>query len=83
DRGDRITDFEVGADLLDFGGVFELNRYGSSTPFDDYIRVSQGNGRSFVQVDLNGDFGRRDRFRTFATLSGVTATDLTVDSFVL
>ncbi|MEO1390684.1 MAG: ExeM/NucH family extracellular endonuclease, partial [Cyanobacteria bacterium J06634_6] len=83
DRRDRITDFEVGADLLDFSGVFELNRYDSSTPFDDYIRVRQGNGKSFVQLDLNGDFGRRDRFRTFATLDGVMANDLTVDSFVL
>ena len=82
DRRDRITDFEVGADLLDFSRVLNLNRYGSSTPFDDYIRVRQGSGRSFVQVDLNGDFGRRDRFRTFATLNGVTASDLTVDSFV-
>ncbi|MEM9162984.1 MAG: type I secretion C-terminal target domain-containing protein, partial [Cyanobacteria bacterium P01_F01_bin.4] len=83
DRSDHITDFEIGVDLIDFSILFDLNRYGSANPFDDYIRVVQGRGRTNIQIDLNGDFGRRDRFRTFASLAGITASDVTIDSFVL
>ncbi|EKU98347.1 putative extracellular nuclease [Leptolyngbya sp. PCC 7375] len=84
DRHDRITDFDVNVDLLDFSDIFEHSRrYGSATPFDDYIRVVQGTGGTHVQVDLNGDFGRRDRFRIFAVLEGVTAADVTADNFVV
>lgn len=64
---------------LSFNG---LARYVSATPFDDYIQIVQGNGRTNVQVDLNGDFEGRDRLKTFAILDGVTAAEVTIDSFV-
>ncbi|NET61325.1 MAG: endonuclease [Symploca sp. SIO2E6] len=83
DRKDRISDFEVGSDLIDFSKIFELSRYSSATPFDDYIRVVQQGANAAVKIDLVGDFGRRDLFRTVAVLEDVTATDVTVDSFVL
>ena len=84
DRSDHIIDFDVNADLIDFSDIFEdLRRYGSATPFDDYVRVVQGARGANVQIDLNGDFGRRDRFRTFALLEGVAASDVTVDNFVV
>ena len=66
DRRDRITDFEVGVDQIDFTEIFELQRYGSATPFDDYVQVVQQGENTAVQIDLNGDFGQGDRFRTFA-----------------
>lgn len=82
DRRDRIKDFEVGSDKLDFTDIFELFRYGSATPIDDYVRVVQQGENAAVQIDLNGDFGFFDRFRTFALLENTVASSVTSDSFV-
>ncbi|NJM96234.1 MAG: ExeM/NucH family extracellular endonuclease [Phormidesmis sp. RL_2_1] len=84
DRTDRITDFEVGADLIDFSSILNnLRRYGSATPFDDYIQVVQLGSDAAVQIDLNGDLGSRDRFTTITLLQGVVAETVTEASFVL
>lgn len=83
DRTDTITDFEVGADLIDFSAIFADPRYGSATPFTDYVQVVQQGSNTAVQIDLNGDFGRFDRFSTFAVLQNVFATTVTEASFVL
>lgn len=83
DRRDRITDFEVGLDLIDLSVLLDAPQYGSATPFEDYVRVIGRGNNAFVAVDLNGDFGRGDRFATFAVLQGVDAAEVTAESFIL
>ena len=83
DRRDAIVDFEEGIDLIDFSQIFQLQRFGSATPFDDYVRVVQRGVNTAVQIDLNGDLGLRDRFRTFALLENTLASEVTVNNFVV
>lgn len=90
-RVDRITDFEpntdfdpnMDMDLIDFSHIFDLPRYGSETPFDDYVRLSQQGADTVVKIDLNGDLGRRDRFRPLVVLEDVMVDDLNEENFLL
>jgi Ca2+-binding RTX toxin-like protein len=83
DRTDILSDFEVETDLIDFSAIFADPRYGSATPFIDYVQVVQQGSSTAVQIDLNGDVGRFDRFSTFAVLQNVVATTITEANFVL
>lgn len=70
--------------MIDFSAIFGrgLQRYGSTTPFDEYVRVRQQGADTAVQIDLNGDFGQRDRFKTFALLKNITASEVKKESFI-
>lgn len=83
DRHNRIKDFEVNVDSLDMSEIFDMARFGSINPFDDYIRVIDRGSKTWVQVDIFGDARWRDRFRTIAILENVSASDVTSDSFIL
>ncbi len=68
DAGDRITDFELGADVLDLSAIFTA----AATPgvLGSNIRFVDGNGAAAVQVILGG------RRTTLAIVEGVTAAQL-------
>jgi hypothetical protein len=79
DRGDTITDFEVGKDkivltqLLD--SLVAKGYIGANAIGDRYVKVVQGNSaRNFsVQIDADGP-GGQDIFKPFITVN-VTSTD--------
>ncbi|WP_017326055.1 endonuclease/exonuclease/phosphatase family protein [Synechococcus sp. PCC 7336] len=76
-RRDRITDFEVTQDAIDFSQIFASEPYGdSSNPFEDYVRLVQRGTGTAVQIDRRGDIGDRDVFRTVAFLADVSVLEL-------
>lgn len=83
DRRDQITDFDVSTDTIDISQILDNQRYGSQTPFDDYVQLVRLGNSTAVQVDLSGDFGQRDIFRTLTVLAGIGAVELTMDNFKL
>ncbi len=71
ERGDVITDFQVGKDQLDFSALLNPNLHNSATPFADYIKLSENNGNTTVEFNAKGD--KRPRFsRPIVTLEGTT-----------
>ena len=78
---DQITDFEANADFIDLSDIFDLFRFSSETPFADYIQLVQDGPDTILDINVRGDFGSPS-FRTFATLEGVTATDITASNFI-
>lgn len=79
---DFITDFNVDADRLDFSDIFGLFRFGSETPFEEYVQLLQQDVDTLVQIDVRGDFFGPDLFRTFAVLEGVSASTVTAENFI-
>jgi hypothetical protein len=67
---DRISDFKVGDDILDFAPLFDANPiYGETLPqarFDNYLNVRVKGQRTIIQLDLAGDNG--DNFQRFVLL---------------
>ncbi|MEO0771353.1 MAG: choice-of-anchor Q domain-containing protein, partial [Cyanobacteria bacterium J06649_4] len=82
---DAIADFKVGEDRIDLSGIFSDARYDSSTPFEDYIRLGQGNRLSarLEVLDINRSRPGKAVFQTLAVLNRVSASELNADSFVL
>ena len=68
-RGDTITDFEVGRDKFELSKFFSTAKYGSVNVFNDYIKIVGTGEGAKVKIDLLGDSG--DQFKTLATLTGV------------
>jgi uncharacterized repeat protein (TIGR01451 family) len=82
DGQDIITDFEVGADLIDLNSIFDDPRYTARNPFRRFIDIAQVGANTVVRIDPNGNDPERD-FVTIATLQNVAANTLRVQSFVL
>lgn len=81
DRGDRITDFQVGRDQIVVKGIFDNPAYGKSDRFKNYIRFAQSGSNTIVRIDGNGDVG--GGFVNLVTVLGVNATALGANSFVV
>ncbi|HEY9629647.1 MAG TPA: Ig-like domain-containing protein [Coleofasciculaceae cyanobacterium] len=77
--GDRITDFQVGQDLLDLGRLLSKVNAGS-TATSPQVQLMQMGANTAVRVDLNGKAS--GGFQTLVTLENVTATTLTSKNFV-
>lgn len=82
DRGDRITDFTPGQDVLDLRPLLARSEYGSAQPFTDYVRFVQRGTSTLVQLDPDGDRGTQ-AFTTLVTLTGVGAIALTPQTILV
>lgn len=84
---DTITDFqlhgelvgETAADFIDLTGVTLIPPGGT---FEDYIHLDQQGEDTIVGIKTLNSLGEAEIFN-FVSLSGITATDITADSFVL
>lgn len=78
---DRITDFEVGVDILDFSLVGFSRGVLNSQPLSNVVRVVYGlDGRAHLFLDLNGG---GDSFEHWASLNHVTPASAVPLSFAL
>jgi Ca2+-binding RTX toxin-like protein len=79
DAGDIITDFTagVGGDILDLSGVFSAVGVASAAVNSSYLQFVQSGANTILQVDQDGA-GTTYGFVTMATLSNLTATQLTI-----
>jgi len=80
DAGDIITDFEVGADLIDLTELVASLGVSSDDAFDGgYVGFRGGQGATLITIDIDGTAGP-GRARNLALVQGVelTATDILV-----
>ena len=80
-KGDTITDFEVGTDKIDVSAMFSGNNYQSNDVLSDYIQVVGSGSDTKVKVDILGD--NDDNFKTLVTLANVSADQIKADSFMV
>ncbi|MEO1148705.1 MAG: nucleoside hydrolase-like domain-containing protein [Cyanobacteria bacterium J06638_22] len=80
DRTDTITDFDPSADRLDLFALFDAAKHNSSTPFDDYVRLTEDGGNTIVEGNFKGD-NKPGFFRELVILEGTTG--LTAANFIL
>ena len=80
-KGDTITDFEVGVDKFNLKDIFSDAKYGAADVFGNYIQVVGSGTDAQVKVDTLGDTG--DQFKTLATLTGIDANSLTAKHFIV
>lgn len=69
---DRITDFEVGTDILDFSLVGFARGVFNRHPLENIIRLEQTDTGARLLIDLDGG---GDSFQTWARLDGLTLGD--------
>ena len=82
DSGDRLTDFDVNQDYLDFSALLDsLNYTGSNPVTDGYILWRTLGTGTLISVDSDGTAGRGVA-RPFITLDGVNSSTLTINNFV-
>lgn len=79
---DIIRDFEVGVDAIDIADIFARSIYGSSTPFDDYVTLSQRGSDTVVRIDSDGD-RVGGAIRGLAILSGIDSEELSSADFIV
>ncbi len=76
DAGDKITDFEVGADKIVLTELLDgLNYQGSNAIADGYVQFHSRGHDAFVQIDPDGLAGP-GRSRSFILVENVTVDDL-------
>ncbi|GAB1539885.1 endonuclease/exonuclease/phosphatase family protein [Scytonema sp. NUACC21] len=85
DRGDTISDFEVGNDKLVFtqllGSLIPEGYGGTNAIADGYVRVVQGSNSNNFSVEVDSDAsGVADIFRPFITVNTVGADTLNSSS---
>jgi hypothetical protein len=82
DSGDRLTDFNVNQDYLDFSALLDsLNYTGSNPVSDGYISWKALGTGTLISVDSDGSSGRGVA-RPFITLETVTSSSLSINNFV-
>jgi subtilase family serine protease len=82
DSGDRLTDFDVNQDYLDFSALLDsLNYTGSNPVTDGYVSWRTLGTGTLISVDSDGTAGRGVA-RPFITLEGVISSALTSNNFV-
>ena len=79
DRRDKITDFEVGKDVIDLSKITSSSTYSSSTPFD-YIQLTQSRSDTIVKINRNGNLNR-PRYTDLIVLEGVEINEIDAMSF--
>jgi hypothetical protein len=79
DGVDEITDFNLKQDVIDLSAIFDLPRFDSRKPFEDYL-VFFGVGRDTVIGLTQPNSGT---LNPLIVLDGVAAKDLTIDQFIL
>jgi Ca2+-binding RTX toxin-like protein len=80
DRGDQIKDFTT-KDVIVLAEIFDSENYGSSNPFDDYLKIQQVGSSTVIRIDPDGDT-RSNPFQVLATLQNTNATTLSDNNFV-
>ena len=82
DSGDRLTDFDVNQDYLDFSALLDsLNYTGSNPVTDGYVSWRTLGTGTLISVDSDGSAGRGVA-RPFITLDGVISSALSINNFV-
>ena len=82
DSGDRLTDFDVNQDYLDFSALLDnLNYTGSNPVTDGYVSWRTLGTGTLISVDSDGAVGRGVA-RPFITLDGVISSALSINNFV-
>jgi hypothetical protein len=83
DAGDRLTDFNVNEDFLDFSALLDSLNYGGSNPVSDgYISWQAWGTGTLISVDQDGNMGRSIP-RPLTTLERVSPLALSINNFVL
>jgi hypothetical protein len=79
---DRLTDFDVNQDYLDFSALLDSLNYNGSNPVTDgYVSWRTLGTGTLISVDSDGTAGRGVA-RPFITLDGVISSALTSNNFV-
>lgn len=81
DKGDTILDFSR-QDVIILAEIFDLPKYGSSEPINDYLTIEQMGSNTVISIDTDGDKGS-DPFKVLATLKDTNANSLSEDNFVI
>ncbi|NJR63436.1 MAG: calcium-binding protein [Cyanobacteria bacterium CRU_2_1] len=81
DKSDRIKDF-TGQDVIILVEIFDSANYGSSTPLDDYLQITQMGSHTVIRIDVDGDSGSNP-FEVLATLKNTNANILSDANFVV
>ena len=82
DSGDRITDFDINQDYLDFSSLLNSFNYTGSNPVTDgYVLWGTLGTGTLISVDSDGTAGRGVA-RPFITLDGVISSSLSMNNFV-
>ncbi len=82
DRSDRITDFQVGEDVLDLRNLFAGIGYQGNDPVaDGYLQIVSSGSTSSIRIDIDGTFGS-SAFKTLVTLDNVLPTSLTPNNYL-
>ncbi|NJO40835.1 MAG: calcium-binding protein [Cyanobacteria bacterium RU_5_0] len=81
DKGDRIKDF-TRQDVIILVEIFDSANYGSSTPLDDYLQITQMGSHTVIRIDVDGDSGSNP-FEVLATLKNTNANILSDANFVV
>lgn len=81
DKGDTIVDFHR-QDVIVLAEIFDLPKYGSSEPIDNYLQIEQMGSNTVISIDTDGDKGS-DPFKVLATLKDTNANILSEDNFVV
>ncbi len=76
DRGDLITDFQTGIDLIDVSRMISA----SSSDYGNYLEFVQSGSNTVIKIEPDGDLTSSSS--GFITLQRVNATDITADSFI-
>ncbi|MEM8828044.1 MAG: type I secretion C-terminal target domain-containing protein [Cyanobacteria bacterium P01_G01_bin.19] len=79
DRQDKITDFEVGKDIIDLSNITSGSAYNSPTPFD-YIELKQSGADTIVKINRNGNLNK-PRYTDLVVLEGVNMSEIDAMSF--
>lgn len=85
ERGDRITDFAINADLIDLRGIFAQTAFGGTSAysrFTRYIRLAPTSVGTAIQIDADGS-GIGTTFVTLATLSNVAVSQVGSRHFIV
>jgi len=83
DKGDTITDFGVGRDVLDLKTLFDNLGYTGANPIAaGYMRFVQSGSNTQVQIDPDGVAGSQN-FSPLVTLNNVTTAALMIGSNVI
>lgn len=85
ERGDTITDFTPGADLIDLRRIFARSEFAIGHPLTrlrQFVRLEQGATGTRVNIDADGS-GAGTTFVTLAFLRNITVDRITARNFVV
>ncbi|VEP18082.1 hypothetical protein H1P_690002 [Hyella patelloides LEGE 07179] len=80
DRGDTITDFQVGIDKINVSSITNDSSYDSDTPYE-YIELWRSGSNTVVKINRNGNLSR-PRYQDLLILQDVNVSEVSEDSFI-